>query len=383
MNELTLIEEQSIKSTRFAHGLLLTVCLAAFVFSFSPLEESIYRKAVNEINALLSLNLSTLQLNGAKKNKEISDYYNKINLVLKDYGFTFEADGSASSILALLSEPPYPLQNTTLDEIYDYINNTKEVSVSIVKFNSLEDNIRKDFSENMQRYSQWSKSVKMNISNDGISLTFGNTSTGFKLKEPIRDEQRIKYKIPFDALLEISKDPKLSPLVTKYDETFILMDSLRRIWDQVRSENPIQARAILARKDLPQDRRLEVFGLSIPQNLISWVIPVLVFAFGINLLTHILHLNSLAIQNSAILRYPWIGIMPGNLAKYVSAVTIVVFPILSLISIGKLLFHQQSLYIQVIASVFGIASILCLIFVYVKIEKIKTLGSNIAQNTGN
>ena len=72
MNELTLIEEQSIKATRFAHRLLLTVCLAAFVFSFSPLEESIYRKAVNEINSLLSLNLSTLQLNVAKNNNEIS-----------------------------------------------------------------------------------------------------------------------------------------------------------------------------------------------------------------------------------------------------------------------------------------------------------------------
>ena len=365
MNELSLIDEQSIKASRFAHGLLLTVCLAAFVFSFSPSEESIYKKAVIELNALLSLNLSKLQVNGAKNNKEIYDYLNKINLVLKDFGFTFLADGSNGSIFEVVPIPPYNLDGLTLDEIYNYINKTKELSVTIVKLNSIEDNIRKDFSENMQRYSKWSKSVGMNISKDGISLLFGNTSTGFKLIKPISNEQKIKYKISFDALSEISKDPELRPLITRYDDTFILMDSLRRIWDQVRSENPIQARAILARKDMPQDRRLEVFGLSIPQNLISWLIPVLVFAFGINLLIHVVHLNSLANQNSSILKYPWVGIMPGNLAKCVSAVTIIVFPILSLISIGKFLLIQQSLYVKIIAGAFGIASISCLIIVYI------------------
>ena len=380
MSELTLIEEQSIKATRFAHGILLTVCLAAFVFSFSPIEDSVYSKAVNEINTILSLNLSTLQVNAAKNNKEISDYYDQINLILKDYGFSFNADGSKKSILEVLPRPPY-LEDFTLEQIYNYLNNTRELSVSIVEIKVLEADLRKDFSINMKRYSQWSKSVNMRISKDGINLEFGNTRTGIKLKDPIKDENIIKYKIPFNVLSEINKYPELRSLVTKYDETFILMDNLRRVWDQIRSEIPIQARAILARKDMPQDRRLEVFGLSIPQNLISWLIPVLVFAFGINLLTHILHLNSLALQNETILSYPWIGIMPGNLAKYVSAVTIVVFPFLSLLCIGKLLLRKQSFYIQAISVIFGFLSLICLIFVYVKTVKLKAIGRSIVKDT--
>lgn len=384
MNELSLIEEQSIKATRFAHWLLLTVCLAAFVFSFSPIEESIYKKAVNEINALLSLDMRTLQINGAINNKEIHDYYEKINSVLKEFGFTYLADMSQSGIIKILPKPPHPhsYPDFSMDEIYTYLTSTKELSVSIVKLPNLEDILRNDFSKNKQRYSNWSKFVKISHGKRQLALTFGNTFTAIELKAPVKNEQIKNFKVPFDALAEIIKDPRLSPLVIKIDETLLLMDSLKRVWDKIRSENPIQARAILARMETPQDRRLEVFGLSIPQNLISWIIPVLVFAFGINLLTHVAHLNLLANKNQEILSYPWIGIMPGNLARCVSAVTIVVFPILSLISIGRPLLFQQSLYVQVTAIVFSIASIFCLVFVYYKIEKLKTLQLGIILDGG-
>ena len=122
MNELPGTLELSLKASRFAHGLLLTICIAAIVFSFSPFEESVYKKAVTELNALVHLSPYKLQVDMAKNHSDILKFYDQINSILGDYGFTYISDGTEKSMLEILPEPPYDINNLTLDEIYYYLN---------------------------------------------------------------------------------------------------------------------------------------------------------------------------------------------------------------------------------------------------------------------
>ena len=136
--------------------------------------------------------------------------------------------------------------------------------------------------------------------------------------------------VDFDALEIIEQRHPEAELVTRLGETQVFLPATKAVWNQVRSETPVQARAILARQGPGQERRLEVLGLSVPQTLVSWSFPILVLAIGLHLLAHVLHLHRLLASDRSIREYPWMAIMPDLLPRFLTAMVLLVIPTVAL-----------------------------------------------------
>ncbi|MFZ2411844.1 MAG: hypothetical protein WAW23_09765 [Candidatus Methanoperedens sp.] len=369
-NELSLIEEQSIKAVRFAHRLLLTACFAAFIFSFSPTEMTVYRGAVGELNALLGADLRKLQLQGALKNDRFNQAYSHVQSLLSNYGLSLFTGGQSNNIFAIQPDPPR-MDWVSLDEINQFITQLSQISVSIT---SVEGDFERDILDfldrNKNQYTSWDKTISISTHEDSFSITFGRHSTGSKLSHRVSKED---FDIPFNFLSEIKRFPELRCLIAEVHGNYFFMPNLKQVWDQVRSENPIQARAILARKDVPNEKRLVVLGLSIPHQLISWLIPGIIFALSIFLLVHILHLQLLTAHNTSILKYPWIGVMPGKLAASISAVTVLLIPIIALMGIVRMTWNELAFFRKVLIFLMSSGTAFSLIFSFKKLRDIKIL----------
>lgn len=145
---------------------------------------------------------------------------------------------------------------------------------------------------------QWGKSVRLTISQEHrdpfYNLVFGNLSIGAKLTHKLKTE---RITIPFDMMRSIMDSENNQSLFANIDENYIFIPNLKQVWEQIRTETPINARAILDRKDIPQEKRIAILGLSLPEHLLSLIMPGLIFAFSLYFLVFILHLNRLYIKH--------------------------------------------------------------------------------------
>ena len=365
--ELSLIEEQTVRSARFAHQLLLTACLASIVFVFSPTENNVYQSAVREMNVLLSVDLERLFFPEAMKDESFSGQHKKLSQILADYGISL-ADNTHDNNAVLQIEPQRPsFAGMSLEEASAYATNLSQLKLRITVIDeNLEIAIRGFIEENRSQVEKWGSAAYVGTFNDNLSFGFFNpqnrqagvAGTGAKLRSPTKVENK---EIPINILARIYQNPETSAIVSRINGDYLFLPKTREIWDQVRTENPIQARAILARKDAPQEKKLEVFGLSIPQRLIFWTIPAVIFALAINLFLHANNLYGNAKANPKIVRYPWTMLMPGTLAKVALISTAVILPIIT--SAGAIIttWTSQTTALRIIAIVLCIGTVVALI----------------------
>lgn len=376
--ELSLIEEQALKSARFSHRLLLTVCFAGLIFGFSPQERSVYKNAVKELNTLLSLDVRELILNAALENNKFNQSYLKVKSILSDYGLSLLMSQSSDTIL-LIKPDPLNIPDETLDNINEYLTRLSELSLTVTKFDKeFEEDLRNLLNKGQADYPTGGKTVVLFVHSDILAVLYCKEVyfTGCSVSRDIRYSLRHSpakenITVPFDVLSVISESPELRHLVTEIKGDYLFLPSLKRVWDQIRSEVPIQARAILARKDIPQEKRLKVFGLSIPQYLVSWTIPLLIFALSIYFLIHTTHLSVILNNNPDIRKYPWVVIMPGRLAAVLSTTTLCVLPILTLISIAHATWSGQTILLRILSIALFVGTVITLMVAIAKISAIK------------
>lgn len=169
-------------------------------------------------------------------------------------------------------------------------------------------------------------------------------------------------------LRDFDKDHRL---FADIDGNHVFLPYLRRVWDQIRAETPIKARAILAQKDIPQERRIAVLGLSVPERLVTWTTPVLILALSFYLLVYVLHLGCLSKTGVHIKDYPWIGILPGHIASIVSVAIHFVLPIAALLSVSIARWSGQPWGIRSLLIAFAAATVLVLAKVNVSLHQIR------------
>jgi hypothetical protein len=170
---------------------------------------------------------------------------------------------------------------------------------------------------------------------------------------------------------EISKANEYNTLLLKRNADNLFLPYTKQVWDQVRSELPLEARNILARKDLPLEKRLEVFGASIPQKLISKIMPGLLFAMSIYFLVHIRYLIRQQKCNH-IRNYPWVITMSGFLSTAVSVTTVLLLPVIALIGtiIATWTGHISALFVvTVVISVFTMMFLVVALVEVIAIKK--------------
>jgi hypothetical protein len=132
----------------------------------------------------------------------------------------------------------------------------------------------------------------------------------------------------------------------------------------VRTETPVGARSLLARQSDQGKDSLQVFGLAIPEHLISWVTPSIIFALSVHLFIHLKHLFSMTAERASLFEYPWIPLMQTGFARFFSLAMILILPLVTLVSTVWITWsstgpvaHSYSLATTILALAFLAASI--------------------------
>lgn len=381
------IDEQAVITTRFAYRMLMTVCVTAFIFVSSPQEKNVLDSGLKEINELINLDIIPLISKTAFHNsqslsslKNIEKIFKKHNLVLdltKNKKYFFNRKN-----FIYVQEKKLSLTHSKLEDINNYYTTLNQLSISIMRF---DDDDIKFFDESLKYHQADYRSsdgsaqkVQLLFSNKNYHLTFEN---GYYMTSGLKNNpKRDSFTIPFNLLEFIHDSPEHRLLVHKIEEDWIFIPNLKELWDQVRTENPIQARAILARQNKPKESTLQVFGLSIPRKLISWIIPAVTLAISIYLFAHMLFLQKIISRNSIVGEYPWVAIMPGRLPFTVVIITILIFPGLALIGTVMANWDSGGVLLQslsIFTSVFTMLILAACLSVILKIRS-NTNGNNLA-----
>ncbi|HIJ76294.1 MAG TPA: hypothetical protein HPP81_06210 [Deltaproteobacteria bacterium] len=382
--ELHLIQE-SIRAARFAHRLLIIVSVVALIFAFSPIEDNVYKNAVKELNALLSLDMHELELRYVLRTHPTPNDYLYVKSIISSYDIDLSADTTIYPFIKIELHPPLinnsiHLNYLKMEDINTAVTSPHQLYVSIAKIDQyFEDDLRNFLQSNKTELRQCDKITRIipSYSTDNIvNITFEcyNVSTGgtkytsAQLSHPLESD---KFILPFNFLDEISKANEYNTLLLKRNADNLFLPYTKQVWDQVRSELPLEARNILARKDLPLEKRLEVFGASIPQKLISKIMPGLLFAMSIYFLVHIRYLIRQQKCNH-IRNYPWVITMSGFLSTAVSVTTVLLLPVIALIGtiIATWTGHISALFVvTVVISVFTMMFLVVALVEVIAIKK--------------
>jgi hypothetical protein len=95
-----------------------------------------------------------------------------------------------------------------------------------------------------------------------------------------------------------------------------LFPHLRPVWNDVRTSTINGAIVILNRKKVESKKTMSVLGLTAHEEIVVLVAPLITFCVIIYLLTHMLHICSIADQNLDVLsKFPWIVLFRGFLSR--------------------------------------------------------------------
>ena len=364
-----MVEEQSVKAARSASRLLVLFSCIALVLAFSPEEKNIYKEAVKEINTLLSLDVRPLLVKGAQKNRRVRDNLMRAKSIASQRGLSFLVHGGSGEIIYIEPEP-IDLASTSLESIDNFLSNVNKLTVTLVEIDAEFETELKDFlAKNYD--SKWGRNVRLTINQNHskpfYNLVFGNLSTGAALPHSLKED---KITVPFDMMRSLRDLDKDRHLFANRGENYVFVPNLKQVWEQIRTETPINARAILARKDIPQERRIAVLGLSLPERLISWTMPGLIFALSIYLLVYVLHLSHLSKTTPGIKDYPWVGIISGHLASIVSAVMHFILPVTAFLSVSYTSWKGHAGVIHSLLIAFAVGTILALAVANIRLYQI-------------
>lgn len=378
-----MVEEESVKAVRSASRLLVLFSCIALVLAFSPEEKNTYKEAVGEINALLALDVQPLLIKGAQENKRVRDNLMRAKSIAAQQGLSFSATGKPGEIICI--EPqPIDLPLLEMVSIDSFLLNFNKLTVTLVEIDVEFESELKDFLA--KNYNpKWGKNVRLLINQDHpkpfYNLVFGNLSTGAALTHSLAKDT---ITLPFDMMRSLRDYDKDHLLFAKIDGDYVFVPNLKHVWEQIRTETPINARTILARKDITQERRIAVLGLSLPERLISWTMPGLIFALSVYFLVYVLHLSHLSKTTPSIKDYPWVGVIPGYLSSIVSGVMYFLLPVTAFFSVSYASWSGHTYVIHSLLIAFAMGTILALAAANVQLYQIShsTLKSIRPEETG-
>lgn len=253
-----------------------------------------------------------------------------------------------------------------MDEIDNHFN-TKELWVYYVPFNSIKSRLLSYFNDK-------SEHVKALIEEHGPIVHLSTGGSGLRLNYsgvadhigPPGHKEAISIPINFPSV--IHSIPKISSLVEKTDNEYILFPNLKKVWYQINNEKLENARTILARKDIPDDNKIVLFGVSFSEKLVSWLIPSLMFAFSLYFYIHISNLSALIYKKTYILHYPWVLFIRGLLPFIVILITILILPFFSLFLTVRISWSDLTALLRMLSVSICILSLLFLSLSFNKIR---------------
>ena len=370
-----------LKTVKKTYAYFLIFCFIAIWISFSIMDRGNIDKAINELSAL---NSSDLTLNNKKiidtlntvyektVRTKISSLSEKLDRIRKKYDkYNY---GISLNLYEIYTSPKYSINK-------DYKSKTlRELSNTLIKlndekiwfffpeindfdnilnvfFSSLEDDNNKYISFNQLTYNS-----NKRIYNFYLSI-YHNYDWEKDLKTD--EEKRILHIIAdsiqcehswLNLLFEINQ---ISEFVEKDDShEFTVFPSLRSFWQNVQYATPSNALSGLKedRLNTPVQQTITLFGIKIdlsPMKFLGQIILVLLFLY------FYLHLSHFELRNpdkKTIDYFPWVAIYNGSIPNIITFFTIFILPSFSIVIIA-IGFWTDDVFYNCISMIFSFVAI--------------------------
>jgi hypothetical protein len=362
--------DETLKSIRLSHNLLLAICIAVIGFAISPSEVERYRVLLNELQGVRRVlgehDPALLEKHKEDIIEQHTDFGKKMNHALSDLGLSLSKNVHASSLIPL----HYPTdilvdqrgEARTLSQILDRLR--KPEGVSIFKPDDLEGDVR-----------AWLGSLRGTGANLNSIRLGGIELAGRPQLEAYFDTQlsRESYLANRDRILkEMASLPffprvvdTVNPVVITFDvrihgdnespiknegfegwlfaqsgssaqhassedivERFIPAEILAAIGD-LGDLTIDKAMSEVARKgaEAKQHEKVSLFGVDIPADTATLMAPLASALMLLYLVAQLLNARPRNSEHYETMReFPWVGLFPDALSRILTALSIAVLP---------------------------------------------------------
>ncbi len=158
-----------------------------------------------------------------------------------------------------------------------------------------------------------------------LSVTWSSCCGVEKEEIPIRGRFVALETCTFSRWLESQETVK--GLTRTVDGRKTFFPHLRPVWNDIRTSTINGAIVVLNRKKSESKKTMSVLGLKAQEEIVVLVAPLVTFSVIIYLLTHILHIRSMASRHSERLsEFPWIVFFEGFLSRSLTYGSLLLLP---------------------------------------------------------
>lgn len=342
MDAIALLEEKAIGAVQFAVRGIVTACIATLLL-LSSSEKKDNNVALVELNTLAATNLRAVVADIAiRHDAGVRKRVAELNALLGEYDLSLSLDDGNAMYgqvfpIDIVRAPRGPFVATSsLEQINSAILVAKELRGEVNDIALIGASLRKVLDEARSRIPKDVKSIWLNFSRgpDYAEVTIGWGELGdqqieVRLNESIASTHHFSF--PISLVKEFSELPATKSLVGGDASNLYLFPGTKKMWDQVRNRLVVDAREFIARANVPRERALEVFGLAIPERLVSWSAPLVILGASVHLFIYTRRLAGLIESNPRLLDFPWIYLMSERLIAFISILLLGLLPLCAII----------------------------------------------------
>jgi len=358
--------EETLKSARIVHHMLMLVCATVLVVAVYPSEEKDYSAAIAEVDAIVKIDLdqfinsSVQRVKSLAKGMDLAKAYQRafdsaIRHELKQQGFIPPPSQSLNHEVFLPAfDEDYVttlLHGGTIEDYRDFISENMGVEYVFVQ----PEQLARTFVSKMQD-TNIPPASKIN----GMKLVMSpplyakHTPKSFRLKvvliltvpEPNLGSYLLVVEDPPVSLVDtfdetrfqdwLRKQELLDRLVERkiadghYHTTESIFPQLRSVWSLVADKVPEEAKRVLLAEVEKSRRRIPFFGVEIPASMVVLAGPFLALVLFLYLLSYAQHLQRIwKTETNRLCSFPWMPLFPDIISQRVSFGSILLLPLLA------------------------------------------------------
>ena len=355
--------EETLKSARLVHRMLMLVCATVLAVFVSPHEEKDYSSAIDEVDAIVKIDLdqfinsSLQQVKSLAKGMDLANAYQRafdsaIRHELEKEGFIPPTSQSLNHEVFLPafdeSYVRYLLHGGTIENYRDFISENMGVEYVFVQ----PEHLATAFVDKIHDMNipPASKIIGMKLVMSPPFYTKHKPKT-FRFKMILI---LAVLKPNLGSYLLVVEDPPVS-LVDTFDETRFqdwlrrqqLLDllvedkmpdghyhtaesifpQLRSVWSLVDDKVPEEAKRVLLTEVEKSRRRISFFGVEIPALMVVLAGPFLAVVLFLYLLSYVQHLQSISkTETNTLSTFPWVALFPYIASRIVTFASILLLP---------------------------------------------------------
>lgn len=363
--------EESLKSTRFIHRILMLLCASVLASALYPSEEKDYSGAIDEIDAIVKIDLdrfinsSLQQKKSLAKGMDLVKVYQRafdsaLKYELEQEGFIYPPSQSLNHEVFLPAFDEYYvrslLHSGTIQDYRDFISENIGIEYVFVQ----PEHIAKAFVPKIHELNipETSKITGIKLVMSPPLYTKHKPKT-FHLKMIlILAVLKPKVKPNVGSYLAVVEDPPVS-LTSTFKETQFqdwlvkekLLDRLvahkkpdarhhtaesifphlRSVWSLVANKIPEEAKRILLAEVDKNHRSISFHGVEIDSSMVVVAGPLLAVMLFMYFLSNLGHLQRIYHNNTeSFFTFPWLPLFPDRISLTVSFISILLLPFVAL-----------------------------------------------------